>query len=293
MALEEHETELTIIPYEPPVSGDAYEVHHGEIGGRAPLARLLTEAGLVTDDQIRAAVEEGARTGERFGEVLLRRGAVTEEDLAHLLADQWGLPFVENPGPAGADLPADRAREIPAAAVTGADERPVIALADPTEERFEQVRSLLGPDVSFIVVTQATLDRLLGELSGGAGPDAFDVLRTDYEAPSALADARRGLGTIGEALELLEAAVDFAEQQSAELAALRSSLADSERRLESLAQELDTERGRVAEIEAERGRVAGLEAQLAERDRQLAERDKLLADIRAALADLQGTLESR
>jgi hypothetical protein len=277
MAVDQHESELRTVPQDGAEGADSWAAH----GGRPPLARLLTEAGLVTDAQIQAAVEEGARTGERFGEVLLRRGAVTEEDLAHLLADQWSLPFVENPGAAVDDLPADRAREIPAAALASDGGSPLVALADPTEERFEHVRSLLGRDVSFVVVTQATLDRLLGEVAGDVSVQPIGL--TEIGVPSALAEARRSLGTIGEAFELLEAAVDFAERQAAELATTRASLADAERRLSAAAAELESERTRIADLEAQRTRIPDLEA-------QIAERDELLTSVRAALGELQGVL---
>jgi hypothetical protein len=78
MAVDQHQSELRTVPFAPAEREAGAEIDHwAPHGGRPPLARLLTETGLVTDEQIRAAVEEGSRTGERFGEVLLRRGAVT------------------------------------------------------------------------------------------------------------------------------------------------------------------------------------------------------------------------
>ncbi len=285
MAVDQQQSELRTVPFEPAREQAAGEIDHwAPHGGRPPLARLLTEAGLATDEQIRAAVEEGSRTGERFGEVLLRRGAVTEEDLAHLLASQWGFPFLGNPGPASQDLPPDRAREIPAAALVSDGEQLLVALADPTDERLEQVRGLLGHDVSFVVVTQAALDRLLDEASGKAEADG-DAL-AGGEPASALADARKSLSTIGEALELLETAVAFAEQQAAELAGTRASLSDTERRLASVTAELETARARGVELETGLQRIGELEA-------QLAQRDELLAGVRTKLQELQGTLEPR
>lgn len=278
MAVDQHQSELRTVPFEQDVD------HWAPHGGRPSLARLLTDSGLVSDEQIRAAVEEGSRTGERFGEVLLRRGAVTEEDLAHLLAEQWSVPFVGNPGPASQDLPAGRAREIAAAALASDAEHPVVALADPTDERLEQVRALLGADVSFVVVTQAALDRLLDEASGKAGADGIGL--AGGESASALMDARKSLSTIGEALELLETAIGFAEQQAAELAATRASLSDAERRLAAASAELETERARSIELESGLTRVGELEA-------QLAQRDELLAGVRTGLRELQGTLDSR
>ena len=47
--------------------------------GRLPLGRLLVEAGLLTDAQLEDVLFEGSQTGERLGEIALRRGILSEE----------------------------------------------------------------------------------------------------------------------------------------------------------------------------------------------------------------------
>lgn len=61
---------------------------------RKRLGDRLVEMGRITAAQLELALEEQKRTGENVGQVLLRLAFVREEDLAHLLADDLGVPFV-------------------------------------------------------------------------------------------------------------------------------------------------------------------------------------------------------
>ena len=79
--------------------------------GRVPLGRLLVEAGLLTDSQVDDALFEAGQTGERLGEIAVRRGMLSEEDLARTLAEQWSLSYVDrasiffDPGALGEPVP--------------------------------------------------------------------------------------------------------------------------------------------------------------------------------------------
>ena len=71
---------------------------------RKKLGECLIQAGLVTEDDIRTALAEHTRTGERLGGVLVRLNLATERQIAKALAYQLGFPYVnlaENPPDAG------------------------------------------------------------------------------------------------------------------------------------------------------------------------------------------------
>jgi len=57
------------------------------------LGDVLIEHDLVTSDQMDMALQKQSVTDEKLGELLVRLGTVSEYDLAHLLADQRGIPF--------------------------------------------------------------------------------------------------------------------------------------------------------------------------------------------------------
>jgi type IV pilus assembly protein PilB len=67
---------------------------------RRKIGECLVQAGLITEDDLRAALAEHKRTGDRLGVVLVRMNFATEKQIAKALAFQLGFPYinlVENP----------------------------------------------------------------------------------------------------------------------------------------------------------------------------------------------------
>ena len=58
---------------------------------RKLLGEVLIEAGLITSEQLAAAVERQQRGTERLGRVLLSMGAGTEKGVSQAIATQLGL----------------------------------------------------------------------------------------------------------------------------------------------------------------------------------------------------------
>jgi Type II secretion system (T2SS), protein E, N-terminal domain len=146
---------------------------------RAALGSLLIQSGIATKSQVKEAVNEGLQTGERLGEVAVRRGWATQEQIAVLLADQWQLRYL---GTEALSVDLTALRLLPIAAVheldavpIGFDERGVlVAVAEPSLDLFAAVRERIGQEVSFAVVTRAALDLLLRSRMLGDAPAAVD-----------------------------------------------------------------------------------------------------------------------
>jgi len=138
-----------------------------------PLGTLIFRAGLLAEEQLEDALQEGMRTGKRLGEVLLERGWLHERDLGRLLAGQKGLPFVEvrgsDPEPAALQLlPEDKARLQTALPLRHEDGQLVVAVADPSNELVvENLRRALGAEPRLVVAAQGDLIRAIGEAYGG------------------------------------------------------------------------------------------------------------------------------
>ena len=67
---------------------------------RKKIGECLIQAGLITEDDLRNALAEHKRTGERLGVVLVRMNLATEKQIAKALAFQLGFPYInlaENP----------------------------------------------------------------------------------------------------------------------------------------------------------------------------------------------------
>jgi hypothetical protein len=281
---------------------------------RTSLATLLTEAGLASDEQIRAALEEGQRTGEKLGEVVLRRGWASEGRLAQLLAQQWGLRAVD-PGALSLDPLAVSRLEIGVASELGGfpvwfDEHGVVvAVAEPNEERFTAFRERLG-NVTFVVVPRSTLNELVeSRLFGGAkGRAAEDTMNG-----AAGASTTNGGPDVHVEEQLVEPSVDLSgDAAQAELLApvevepvpaadapVPGSLVERLRSIEAEVQALEQVVGDSRRaMEAHEGELAALrEARTQDLDRirdleaELATRSDRLRALRDKVADLSHAFE--
>jgi hypothetical protein len=156
---------------------------------RVPLGQLLIQAGFLTQVQLDDALYEGSRTGERLGEVVVRSGLATEEEVARLLAEQWGLDYVERSSiwfdaNALAQMSREDAQRLEALPTRVEDGRVVVAVAEPTEQRLGALRELLGEETVMIVVPKSALDAgLRSDLlrsRGQFGPsEELNVLESD------------------------------------------------------------------------------------------------------------------
>ena len=134
-----------------------------------PLGTLIFRAGLLAEEQLEDALQEGMRTGKRLGEVLIERGWLHEKDLGRMLAGQKGLPFIEV-HPADADpealkaLPEEKARLQVALPLRYEDGELVVAVADPSNELvIENLRRALGSEPKLVVAPYGELLRAIGE----------------------------------------------------------------------------------------------------------------------------------
>ena len=64
---------------------------------RKKLGETLVQAGLLSEEDLRTALSEHKRTGERLGIVLVRLNMATEHQIAKTLAHQLGFPYVNLP----------------------------------------------------------------------------------------------------------------------------------------------------------------------------------------------------
>ncbi|MDQ1509722.1 MAG: type pilus assembly protein PilB, partial [Actinomycetota bacterium] len=108
-------------------------------GGRfGRVGQTMIDRGLVTIDQLDAALELQRSTGQRVGDALVEIGALSRFDLTRVLADHLGVPFVDlqakQPDPLLTSvLPEEVARRYNALAITRWNDQLVIAMANPND----------------------------------------------------------------------------------------------------------------------------------------------------------------
>ena len=159
-----------------------------------PLGTLIFRAGLLGEEQLEGALQEGMRSGKRLGEVLLERGWLNERDLGRMLAGQKGLPFVDvsvsdvEPE-ALAALAEDDARRQVALPLFYEDGELVVAVGDPSNEVvLEGLRRELQTDFQLVVAPHSQLQQVIDEAytrpAPAPAPEREGVLFPDLVPPA-------------------------------------------------------------------------------------------------------------
>ena len=123
---------------------------------RPRLGDLLLKKGLITQEQLEAALRESRETGDLLGRVMIRRQFLFEDELARTLADQLALPYV-NLRVAGFDraaaamIPSSEGMRIAAVPIGILGGRVRVAFADPSDETAQAVARKFVGDFSLAV----------------------------------------------------------------------------------------------------------------------------------------------
>jgi type IV pilus assembly protein PilB len=128
------------------------------------LGDLLIEEGLITEDQLKTAIEDQGKTGDPLGRTLVRMGHITEEALYYFLAIQFGVEYVDI---ADYELESDIinlinkdiAEELNIIPIEASEFKITFVTSEPDEHLPTKIRerSLIGPDVDIkFVITSET-----------------------------------------------------------------------------------------------------------------------------------------
>ena len=160
-----------------------------EIGSarRHSFAALAVAAGIVTADQFSEAFEEGQRTGERPGEVLVRRGWAREEAIARVLAQQWEFPFATGVSPSQDPavqevLPIEEARRLEVCPLSHEGGHLIVALADPSVERLRALHARLGDTIRPVIVPRSELQALIESARAPESDHLLESLRSPVDS---------------------------------------------------------------------------------------------------------------
>lgn len=140
--------------------------HHKRLG------TVLVEAEVLTAQQLSQALAVQADTGERLGEVLVRRGFTTEERIAWALGRQFRLPFTElddEPVDTGTARRVDRNHAASRRYVVLREEagRLVVAMADPLDlSTINELEATFGSQAEIRVATGQAIARALDRAYG-------------------------------------------------------------------------------------------------------------------------------
>jgi hypothetical protein len=283
---------------------DAVIDQSNETGMRTALGTLLIERGFLDNQRLDEALRIGADTGERLGEVVVRMGWASEDDLAKILADQWHLRYVERSeisfnGDALSRMSREEATRLEALPIQINDDGAVVvALAEPTDARLLALRSLLGDRIDCVVVAKTAIDAgLRSNLlpKEGSSPafvahdsapvetdtevEATDEVKDDSEEKSSDEPTDHyedGATDDGTATDFDEVARTLSDAMSSQLASLRGIVVEAERKRERDSTE-----------------IARLRAELSDRKTELSDRNEELSDRNAELSERNAELSER
>jgi MSHA biogenesis protein MshE len=127
------------------------------------LGDLLIQQGLLTDEQLKFALDEQKRSGRKLGRIVVESSFVTEEAISQALARQLQLPFVDlkqfNPKPELINLlPEAQARRFRAVVLDENSGVLRVGFVDPTDlQAYDDILRLLRREIELAVVTESQL----------------------------------------------------------------------------------------------------------------------------------------
>jgi predicted LPLAT superfamily acyltransferase len=148
----------------------AAEEESGSVAAPGRLGDILIQRGLITEEELRIALERQEQTGSRLGEILYYEMRLSEEDLAAALADQLRVPLVDldgvEPDPAALDVnPEALQRQGRCVPLAIDDSALYIAITDPLDdETYEAIRELTDLRIRTYMVTRSDLEALLRDI---------------------------------------------------------------------------------------------------------------------------------
>lgn len=127
------------------------------------LGDLLVQEGMITQEQMRQALEAQKQTGQKLGYQLIDMGFITEEQMLELLSRQLDVPWVDlseywlDHETAGR-LPEPYARRFNALLIEERDEDCLVAMADPSDLiAYDEISRVLDKPVRLAVASEASI----------------------------------------------------------------------------------------------------------------------------------------
>jgi type IV pilus assembly protein PilB len=135
---------------------------------------LLIDAGLLTDDQLRQALEQQRKEREplKLGELLVRRGFVREESLAEALSRQLAIDrYAPDRYPIDMSLtsliPAEEAQRLQVVPLRKSGTLLIVAVADPTDiQTLDALEAMTDLEVEPVICTRSELTQLMSGVYG-------------------------------------------------------------------------------------------------------------------------------
>ena len=131
------------------------------------LGEILVQQKLLTEDQLKTALDEQKRSGRRLGRVFIEKGFITEEQISKALSRQLGAAYIDLKHynikrDVIGKLPETQARRFRAMVLEDKGETFTVGMADPTDlTAYDEIARILKRDIELAVVTETELLRAI------------------------------------------------------------------------------------------------------------------------------------
>ncbi len=168
---------------------------------------ILTEAGIINDEQLHRAQDLQQKTGDRVEHILLQQRMVTQQQLAFFTSLQLGIPFINlRREGVKADavklIPESVARKYGVMPVDEKDGTIVLAMEDPKDiEAIEDLTAITMRRIEPVISTAQDIQEMidLNYRIGGELEEQLSQIPTRYRGSAGLREARVSPETIAQA----------------------------------------------------------------------------------------------
>ncbi len=142
------------------------------MGAKSRLGEMLIEAGLLTEEALRKAIQDQPKTHLKLGQLLVRRGLVGEGDLAEIVSRQLNIeryhPDQYPIDPSLAQLiPIEQAQQHQIAPIRKKGRLLTIATIDPLDiHTLDTIEMLTGCEVEPAIGTEREINQMISSLYG-------------------------------------------------------------------------------------------------------------------------------
>jgi type IV pilus assembly protein PilB len=136
----------------------------------AKLGELMVKEGLISPEELEAALESQRQYGGRIGECLVRLGIISKPYVLASLATKYGLPIVDLARTkideqAAELLPTAFARRHQCIPISKANGKLQVAMADPVDVSvIDEIRFITGMDIEASLSTSTGIMNAIGKL---------------------------------------------------------------------------------------------------------------------------------
>jgi type IV pilus assembly protein PilB len=178
----------------------------------ARLGEMLVKAKIISEDQLKQALEEQSKSGGRLGYNLAKLNILEETEIVSFLSKQYGVPsinLVEFEIDAGIIklIPGKTAKKYQLIPISRTGGTLTLAMADPTNVfALDDIKFMTGYNVEPVVASETAIEDAIMRYydSGGIGTGKADISAGDYSLDDLQAGGFEGEMEVGDMMDVDE-----------------------------------------------------------------------------------------